>query len=161
MGFAGGVSEFSNTLYLYNITIKLYCKLNNCINFFFYLTHNIIGMLKPGFAGPQNRRIGMELHERLKKLRTEQGVSVYRLARLSDVSENYIRTIEKGNNQPSVQILSKLLKPLGITLAEFFRDDESVFCLTSYEKELIQTVRKLDQPKSENLLMLAKALAGD
>lgn len=55
----------------------------------------------------------MELHERLKKLRTDQGVSVYRLARLSEVSENYIRTIERGNNQPSVQILSKLLTPFG------------------------------------------------
>lgn len=103
----------------------------------------------------------MELHERLKKLRTDQGVSVYRLSRLSDVSENYIRTVEKGNNQPSVQILSKLLKPLGITLAEFFRDDESILCPTSYEKELIQAVRKLDQSKSEILLTLAKALGED
>lgn len=103
----------------------------------------------------------MELHERLKKLRTEQGVSVYRLARLSEVSKNYIRTIEKGNNQPSVEILSKLLKPLGITLSEFFRDDEAILCPSSYERELIQTVRKLDSSKSEILLTLAKALAGD
>ncbi len=103
----------------------------------------------------------MELHERLKKLRTDQGVSVYRLARLSEVSENYIRTIERGNNQPSVQILSKLLTPLGITLAEFFRDEESVICPTAYERELIQAVRKLDQQKSELLLNLAKALSGD
>ena len=31
----------------------------------------------------------MELHERLKKLRTDQKLSVYRLSRISDVSENH------------------------------------------------------------------------
>ncbi len=103
----------------------------------------------------------MELHERLKKLSTDQGISVYRLARMSDVSENYIRIIEKGNNQPSVQVLEKLVKSLGMTLAEFFRDDETILYPSCYEKNLIQAARKLDAQKSELLLSLAKALSGN
>lgn len=103
----------------------------------------------------------MKLHERLKKIRTDQKISVYRLAKLSDVSENYIRVIEKGNNQPSVQILGKLVRSLGVTLAEFFSDDKTVLYPTPYEKELIQAARKLNEQKSELLLTLAKALSGD
>lgn len=103
----------------------------------------------------------MKLHERIKKLRTDQGISVYRLARLSDVSENYIRIIEKGDNQPSVQILEKLVRSLGMTLAEFFRDDESILYPSPYEKELIQAARKLNTKKSDILLSLAKVLSGD
>ena len=103
----------------------------------------------------------MELHERLKKLRTDQNISVYRLARLSEVSENYIRIIEKGNNQPSVQIIEKLVKSLCMSLAEFFRDDETVLYPSSYEKELIQAARKLNEEGSDILLSLAKILSGD
>lgn len=103
----------------------------------------------------------MELHKRLKKLRTEQGLSVYRLSRLSDVSENYIRTIEGGQSQPSVQIVEKLLTPMGITLAEFFRDDETVIYPSQYEKELLQAVRRLDMQKSDVLLSLARMLGGN
>ncbi len=103
----------------------------------------------------------MELHERLKKLRTDQKLSVYRLSRISDVSENHIRTIEKGNSHPSVETLEKLLRPLGITMSEFFRDDESIIFPSSYEKELLQAVRKLDAKKSDILLLLAKILGDE
>lgn len=103
----------------------------------------------------------MELHERIRKLRTDQGISVYRLAKLSDVSENYIRIIEKGNNQPSVQIIEKLVGSLGMTLAEFFREDESILYPSFYEKELILAARKLDRSNADLLLSLAKALSGD
>lgn len=103
----------------------------------------------------------MELHERLKKLRTDQKLSVYRLSRISDVSENHIRTIEKGDSHPSVETLEKLLKPLGVTMSEFFCDDETVTFPSSYEKELLQAVRKLDAQKSDILLMLAKVLGDD
>ena len=103
----------------------------------------------------------MELHERLKKLRTDQKLSVYRLSRISDVSENHIRTIEKGNSHPSVETLENLLRPLGITMSEFFRDDESIIFPSSYEKELLQAVRKLDAKKSDILLLLAKILGDE
>lgn len=100
----------------------------------------------------------MELHERLKKLRIDQNLSVYRLSRISDVSENHIRTIERGGSQPSVETLEKLLEPMGITMSEFFRDDENIMFPSAYEKELLQAVRKLDTQKSDALLVLAKLL---
>lgn len=103
----------------------------------------------------------MELHERLKKLRTDQKLSVYRLSRISDVSENHIRTIEKGVSHPSVETLEKLLEPMGITISEFFRDDESITFPSAYEKELLQAVRKLDAQKSDVLLLLAKLLGNE
>ena len=103
----------------------------------------------------------MTLNKRLKKLRNDRGISVYRLSTLSDVSQNYIRAVEKGKSQPSVYILTKLLKPLGMSLSEFFRDYENILFPSPYEKKLIYAARRLNEHKSEILLALAEALGED
>lgn len=103
----------------------------------------------------------MELNERIKELRLGRNLSVYRLSHLSDVSQNYIRTIEKGKSQPSVQIIEKLLKPLGITLCEFFRNDENILYPSSYEQKLIQAARKLNAEELDILLSLAEILGNN
>lgn len=101
----------------------------------------------------------MTLRKRLKKLRLARGLSVYRLAALSDVSQNYIRDIEKGKSQPSIYILAKLLKPLGMSLSEFFRDDDSILSASPYEKKLIFATRRLDEHKLKLLLEIAEEFA--
>ena len=68
----------------------------------------------------------IDIPNRFRKLRTDRGFSVYRLSKESDVSENYIHKIERGENQPSVYILEKLLSCLGTTLPEFLNGDSEV-----------------------------------
>lgn len=100
----------------------------------------------------------IEIPNRFKKLRTEKGFSVYRLAKASDISENYIHKIEKGESQPSVYILEKLLTCLGITLAEFLNDNAAVMYPSDFERELVETVRVLPKEKADAVLHLAKLM---
>lgn len=98
----------------------------------------------------------MVLSVRFQQLRKSKKMSVYRLAKLSDVSENYIHTIEKGNNQPSVAILERLLRQFGVTISEFFNESDDVIYPTVFERELVETVRVLDPEKAEAVLAIAK-----
>lgn len=98
----------------------------------------------------------MDVPSRFQQLRKSKDMSVYRLSKLSDVSENYIHTIEKGNNQPSVAILERLLKQLGVTISEFFNDSEAVLYPTEFERDLVETVRVLNREKAEAVLTIAK-----
>lgn len=100
----------------------------------------------------------MEIRERFIKLREARDLSVYKLSKLSDVSENYIHSIEKGTKRPSVYIMEKLLTTLGSTLSEFFNDSEDVIYPTEYERELVASVRVLDQEKAEAVLHIAKLM---
>lgn len=79
----------------------------------------------------------IEIPNRFKNLRTEKGFSVYRLAKVSDISENYIHKIEKGESQPSVYILEKLLSCLGTTPAEFLNENSAVMYPSDFERELV------------------------
>ena len=64
----------------------------------------------------------MEIGKRIAFFRTGKGYSVNKLANLSGVSQSYLREIELGNKNPTVEFLSVLCNTLGISLKEFFDD---------------------------------------
>lgn len=106
--------------------------------------------------------MGIEINwgKHFKALRLTKKLSVYKLSKISNVSENYIRTIEKGDGQPSVFIIERLLNCLGITLSEFFNEsDSAVLYPTKFEQELIEKVRLLDEEKALAVLNMVHLLA--
>lgn len=64
----------------------------------------------------------MEIGKRITFFRTGKGYSVNKLANLSGVSQSYLREIELGNKNPTVEFLTVLCDTLGISLKEFFDD---------------------------------------
>ncbi len=101
----------------------------------------------------------IDIPNRFRKLRSARGFSVYRLARESDVSENYIHKIERGENQPSVYILEKLLTCLGSTLPEFLNENTDIMYPSDFERELIESVRLLPAEKASAILHIAKLIS--
>ena len=94
----------------------------------------------------------MELGERLRYWRKKKNISVYKLYRISDISENHIRSIEKGEKQPTVAKLKALTDALNISLSEFFNEDEEHICyLTEREKRFLDLYRSLPPNKADIL----------
>ena len=62
----------------------------------------------------------MEVGKRITFFRSSRGYSVNKLANLSGVSQSYLREVELGNKNPTVEFLSVLCDTLGITVKEFF-----------------------------------------
>lgn len=100
----------------------------------------------------------MKIAEKFNKLRTEKGFSVYKLSKLSDVSENYIHKIEKGESLPSVFVLEKLLSSLDTTLSEFFCEDSSAIYPTDFEREFLTSLRRLKPEEADAILHLIKLM---
>lgn len=100
----------------------------------------------------------MDLAKQFKELRTAKDYSVYKLSKESDVSENYIRSIEKGKSQPSVLVLDKLLSSMGVTLPEFLNEDREIMYPSDFERDLVETVRLLPDEKAAAVLHIAKLM---
>lgn len=83
----------------------------------------------------------MEVGKRIAFFRTGKGYSVNKLANLSGVSQSYLREIELGNKNPTVEFVSVLCDTLGITLKEFF-DDQPADPLISKIYQLTPQQRK-------------------
>lgn len=66
----------------------------------------------------------MDVGSRIKYFRNKRNISVNKLANLSGVSQSYLRDIELGNKQPTVEYLEYICFGLDITLKEFFDTDK-------------------------------------
>lgn len=62
----------------------------------------------------------MNIGSLIKQFRLNQQYSVNKLANLSGISQSYLRDIELGNKNPTVEILSYICEALNISLADFF-----------------------------------------
>ncbi len=83
----------------------------------------------------------MEIGRRIAFFRSGKGYSVNKLANLSGVSQSYLREIELGNKNPTVEFLTVLCDTLGISLKEFF-DDQPTDPLISKIYQLTPQQRK-------------------
>jgi transcriptional regulator with XRE-family HTH domain len=60
--------------------------------------------------------------ERLRTRRTELAWTLVDTARLAGISVSYLSSIENGNNLPSLPILVRVARALGVSLNELLRD---------------------------------------
>ncbi|MCL2547481.1 MAG: helix-turn-helix domain-containing protein [Oscillospiraceae bacterium] len=71
----------------------------------------------------------MEVLEKIRKLRDERGLSNYKLAKMAGISEGSLNNLFRLNNQPTIPTLQAICKGLGISLSQFFADDEEAVVL--------------------------------
>ncbi len=102
----------------------------------------------------------MNTNERLNKLMKERGLTMYRLAIDSGLSESTIANIFRRNTTPSIETLEQICKGFGITLAQFFADGEMVE-MTPDLKELFDSWRPLTPEQKKAALQMLKAMSHD
>lgn len=100
----------------------------------------------------------MEVGKRLRMIRESKEISIYRLSKETDVSQNHISGIELGKRQPTIETLTRLIAPLGITLAELFNDNSEAVFPTDNERTLLENYRCLPDDKASMLLGLSEML---
>ncbi len=99
----------------------------------------------------------MDVKEKLKELLAAKGWTNYRLAKESGLSLSTVINIYKRNSVPSVDTLEAICKGFGITLSQFFAEDEMVE-LTPELKEIFDCWVKLTPDEKELVLNMTKAL---
>lgn len=102
----------------------------------------------------------MDTHERLRRLLAERGWSVYRLAVNCGLSESTLANIFKRNTVPSVATLEAICNGFGITLSQFFAENEMVE-LTPELKELFDNWVNLTIEQKSAIQQLLKSMQKD
>lgn len=64
--------------------------------------------------------INKQLGYRIRYLREEKGLTIEQLALEAEVNRNYLGDLERGTRNPTILVLSKIAKGLGVTLCAFF-----------------------------------------
>ncbi len=100
----------------------------------------------------------MEVGKKLRKLREDKNMSMYRLTQITGVSGHHIKGIEEGTRQPTIETLGRLTAALGSSLAEIFNDDTDCTYLSKKERHLIENFRTLSDEKADALLNMSDVL---
>ena len=82
---------------------------------------------------------------RIKELCSARGWTYYRLAKESEITYSTLSTMLNKENMPSIPTLEKLCKGFGISLCQFFADDNGWSALSDEQKTHIVQWSQLDE----------------
>lgn len=98
----------------------------------------------------------MDIGKRITYLRSQKGYTVNKLANKAGISQSYLREIELGNKNPTVEILSYLCEVLELSLSEFFDDGNSV--QSFFKDPVVERLYSLPEKQRQALLELLDAM---
>ena len=96
----------------------------------------------------------MDIIKKIEQLRFQRGWSMYELAQEAGITQSTLTSMTKRGNAPKIDTLECICEAFGITLAQFFMDDEALEALSSEEKKLISLFRRMPENKRGALLDL-------
>ena len=94
---------------------------------------------------------------RIRQLMAERGWTIYRLAQESGLSQTTISNISKRNNQPSLPTVNAICDACGITLAQFFTENDTANSPNT-KSELDDSVAALKEDQREALAAFIKTI---
>lgn len=102
----------------------------------------------------------MDTNARIRELMAERNWSEYRLAIASGLAQSTVANIFNRNTIPSVATLDSLCAGFGITLSQFFAEDEPV-ALTREQTDLLAAWRSLSTSQREVLTRLIRVMLSE
>jgi HTH-type transcriptional repressor of puuD len=102
----------------------------------------------------------MDIAKRILELCHEQNISINKLADLSDITQSTLNSIMNNNDpNPQYKTLEKICTGLGVTLADFFTEDQPE--LEPELRRLLATARKLTPERRKLAQRLLETLSKD
>lgn len=100
----------------------------------------------------------MDVTTKIKKLAQERGWTEYKLVKESGLAASTIANIYHRNTIPSIPTLESLCKTFGITLSQFFSENNTI-SLSAEQTKLLHEWAKLNPEQRKILLELLNTMS--
>lgn len=101
----------------------------------------------------------MDVLERIEQLRKQRGWSQYKLATEAGLTQSTLANMFSRRTQPSISTLSLICDAFGISLAQFFANDEDAKTILDLDEiRLIKSYRTLTHKNKKAVLSLCENL---
>ena len=95
---------------------------------------------------------------RLRSLRDARGLTQQRLGELADVSYKYLGAIERGEENPSLKVISRLAGALGVELRDLFEFEHEETSAATLRKKLNGLLKEAEVADLQQAVKLVRAL---
>lgn len=100
----------------------------------------------------------MNVLEKVKRLQEERGWSTYKLAYEAGLTQSTLSNMFARGTCPTVDTLEKICDAFGISLAEFFEEDDLKAHVSKEELELLRKYRALTDKEKGAIKSMIDAL---
>ena len=94
----------------------------------------------------------IDVNKKIEKMCFDRGWSTYALAQYANLPYSTLQSLERRKSVPKIEILEAICNAFGITLSQFFLEDEQIEVLSDSEKQLVDSFRRLSPEKQHALL---------
>ena len=98
----------------------------------------------------------MDIIGKIELMKSERNWTDYELAQRAMITQSTIASMKSRKSPPRIETLQAICGAFGITLAQFFLEDESIEMLSEIEMEMLDSFRKLPTEKQEALVSLIR-----
>jgi transcriptional regulator with XRE-family HTH domain len=105
----------------------------------------------------------MDIGKKIKSIREAKGMTAKDVISAVDMGAPMYSRIENGVNEPSLTTLEKIARALGVTLSDFFNNEDKLADVNSYDAsimEKIKLVEVLSDEEKKIVFSLVDALVG-
>ena len=99
----------------------------------------------------------MDILKRIEDLRKKKGWSIYKLAEESMITQSTLANMYTRNTMPSISTLINICNGLGLSLSEFFCENDKDMTRIKEDK-LLQSYNKLTDKQKDAILLLIQNL---
>ncbi|MBO5880013.1 MAG: helix-turn-helix transcriptional regulator [Clostridia bacterium] len=96
----------------------------------------------------------VNINKKILKLCEERSWTTYMLAQKADITHSTLNSFINRDTPPKIDTLERICGAFGITLAQFFMEDEYIEILSNSEKEIVSLFRRLPHEKQSALITL-------
>lgn len=96
----------------------------------------------------------MNVIDKIEQLRQERGWTKYKLAEEAMLNHSTLSAIYSRETPPKLEVLEMICKAFGITLSQFFSDEEKFEPVSPDEQRLLELYRALPDGRRKALLAL-------
>ncbi len=100
----------------------------------------------------------MPVLDRITFYRNQKGWTEYQLATKSGLTQSTISSWYRKDLVPSIPSLEKICNAFGITLSQFFSENETPYALTDIQKQLLDASTVLTEEQQLSLIEFIKKL---
>ena len=100
----------------------------------------------------------MNVLEKVKRLQEERGWSTYKLAYEAGLTQSTLSNMFTRGTCPTVDTLEKICDAFGISIAEFFEEDDRKAHVSKEELELLRKYRALTDKEKDAVKSMIDAL---
>jgi XRE family transcriptional regulator, regulator of sulfur utilization len=121
-----------------------------------FIDQSILAILGIMTKSQENKEV--LLGRRIRTLRTLKGWTQQELGNKADVNYKFIGEIERGQQNPSFNILAKIASALEVKLLELFRFEHEIFDRIEIEKRIEQIIKTIPTDSLRDLLSVLEVL---